>query len=184
LVLCLAAVAMVVGLGACASVDSYSPPEGGSNGDLMIGPGAYTVKEDGKSVEYQADRGMLLDPENRSVPDSRLIALPVIRIRSLADNPEEPIFHLSGGPGTSNLSFTHLKGLIDTRDIVLVGYRGHSRRAWLRTHQSVEPELRHPSRPVLRMVVSRNSLALGDDFGEPARTLPLGARGGGPVDRE
>jgi len=124
LVVPLAALAVTVALGACASVESYTPPAGASNGDLAIEQSIFVVKYGNDSVEYDADRGTLLVPENRSVPGSRLIALPVIRVHALTENPEEPIFHLSGGPGTSNMTFSHLEGLIDNHDIVLVGYRG------------------------------------------------------------
>ncbi len=75
-------------------------------------------------VEYAADCGTLVVPENRSDPGSRLIALPVIRVRALKDNPAEPIVFLQGGPGVSNLQFQHLDGLVGERDFVQVGYRG------------------------------------------------------------
>ena len=125
LLLFLAATAVLTMAGACASVEQFVPPEGATDGDLTFEPGTYAVKDGTrKTTEYAADRGFLLVPENRSVPDSRLIALPVIRIHALADDPGEPIFHLAGGPGGSNMSFSHLKGLIDDHDIVMVGYRG------------------------------------------------------------
>jgi hypothetical protein len=63
-------------------------------------------------------------PENRSNPNSRLIALPITRIHAVSDNPREPIFWFAGGPGSKNMGFSHLEGLIDNHDIVLVGYRG------------------------------------------------------------
>jgi pimeloyl-ACP methyl ester carboxylesterase len=53
-----------------------------------------------------------------------LIALPVIRVRALSDNPAEPIFHLEGGPGVTNVHFQYLEGLFDQHDFVQVGYRG------------------------------------------------------------
>jgi pimeloyl-ACP methyl ester carboxylesterase len=53
-----------------------------------------------------------------------LIALPVVRVRALSDNPAEPIFFFQGGPGSSNMHFQHLEGLVDRHDFVLVGYRG------------------------------------------------------------
>ena len=36
----------------------------------------------------------------------------------------EPIFWLAGGPGGTNMGFSHVEGLIEDHDIVLVGYRG------------------------------------------------------------
>jgi pimeloyl-ACP methyl ester carboxylesterase len=96
-------------------------PEGAQAGDLVdLEPCTYEAKD----VEYAADCGTLIVPENRSDPNSRLIALPVIRIRATGSNPAEPIFRLGGGPGQSNMGFSHLERLIENHDLVLVGYRG------------------------------------------------------------
>lgn len=75
-------------------------------------------------VQYDADCGTLVVPENRSVPHSRLIALPIIRVRALGENPSEPIFYFTGGPGSSNLHFQNLESLVEGHDIIQVGYRG------------------------------------------------------------
>ena len=88
--------------------------------ELNLEPCTYTAGD----VEYDADCGTLVVPENRSDPNSRMIELPVIRVRALSDNPTEPIFWLAGGPGHTNMHFSNLDGLIDNHDIVLVGYRG------------------------------------------------------------
>jgi pimeloyl-ACP methyl ester carboxylesterase len=80
----------------------------------------YTAGE----TEYSADCGTLVVSENRSNPDARLIALPVIRVRALNPNPAEPIFFFMGGPGGSNIHFEHIEGLVDHHDFVQVGYRG------------------------------------------------------------
>ncbi|MGD8404100.1 MAG: alpha/beta fold hydrolase [Anaerolineales bacterium] len=96
-------------------------PEGAQAGDLVDPePCTYEAKE----VEYTADCGTLIVPENRIDPNSRLIALPVTRIRATGSNPAEPIFRLGGGPGQSNMGFSHLERLIEKHDLVLVGYRG------------------------------------------------------------
>jgi pimeloyl-ACP methyl ester carboxylesterase len=89
-------------------------------GDLQIKPGKFKV---GK-VTALADIGTLVVPENRSKPSSRLIALPVIRVRSRNDHPKEPVFWLEGGPGASNLKFDIPEWLLADHDVVLVGYRG------------------------------------------------------------
>src|SRR5262249_54959449 len=62
--------------------------------------------------------------ENRHDPHSRLIALPVKRIRSPAAHPGEPIFRLQGGPGITNMSFPDASRFAGRHDVVLVGYRG------------------------------------------------------------
>ena len=96
-------------------------PAGAQAGDLAgLEPCTYEANK----VEYDADCGTLVVPENRADPNSRLIALPVIRVRATGDDPAEPIFYLSGGPGTSNLHFQHLGDVIENHDFVLVGYRG------------------------------------------------------------
>ncbi len=63
-------------------------------------------------------------PENRTNPGSRLIALPVVRIRAKSAHPAEPIFRLEGGPGVTNMEFEKVNRLADNHDVVLVGYRG------------------------------------------------------------
>ena len=100
---------------------SLAVPPGAQAGDLMdLKPCTY---EAGK-IKYSADCGTLVVPENRSDPDSRLIALPVIRVRALDGGHAEPIFFLLGGPGHSNMEFPNLEGLVDLHDFVQVGYRG------------------------------------------------------------
>jgi pimeloyl-ACP methyl ester carboxylesterase len=96
-------------------------PEGAQAGDLVgLQPCTYKAGE----TEYAADCGTLVVPENRSDPDSRLIALPLIRVRARSESPVEPIFYLQGGPGGSNQHFQYLDGLVDDHDLIQVGYRG------------------------------------------------------------
>ena len=63
-------------------------------------------------------------PENRHDPNSRLIALPVTRIRARSAHPGVPIFRLQGGPGITNMEFPDASRFTDKHDVVLVGYRG------------------------------------------------------------
>jgi pimeloyl-ACP methyl ester carboxylesterase len=95
-------------------------PPGAKAGDLLIAPCTVKIQK----TEYAADCGTLVVPEYRGDPASRLIALPVQRIHSPAQNPAEPIFYLSGGPGTSNMSANPPTWLLDNHDYVKVGYRG------------------------------------------------------------
>ncbi|HEU4451011.1 MAG TPA: alpha/beta fold hydrolase [Gaiellaceae bacterium] len=97
-----------------------SVPDGAKAGDLVLERCDYAT-EDG---DYAADCGTLVVPENRADPQSRLIALPVTRIRARSENPAEPIFRLEGGPGLTNMEFTKASRFADDRDVVLVGYRG------------------------------------------------------------
>jgi pimeloyl-ACP methyl ester carboxylesterase len=97
-----------------------SVPEGASAGDLILEPCEYTSEEG----SYAADCGTLVVPETRADPESRLIALPVTRIRARTDDPKEPVFFLTGGPGQSNMDFKIANRYTEDRDFVLVGYRG------------------------------------------------------------
>ena len=101
-------------------------PAGAQAGDLVgLEPCTYTIKTGMfSSVEYTADCGTLVVPENRSDPASRLIVIPIIRIPATGNDPTEPIFRLTGGPGQSNMHFSIVPWFIENHDIVLVGYRG------------------------------------------------------------
>jgi pimeloyl-ACP methyl ester carboxylesterase len=100
--------------------DPVSVPTGAQAGDLILENCDYET-EDGT---YAAECGTLVVPENRAEPGSRLIALPVTRIKARSDNPAEPIFRLEGGPGLTNMGFAKASRFADDHDVVLVGYRG------------------------------------------------------------
>ena len=108
-------------LTACGGKAPLTVPAGAQAGDLVDKQSCIYETDE---AEYAADCGTLVVPENRQVSNSRLIALPVIRVRATGDNPSEPIFWLTGGPGASNMGFSHMEGLLDNHDIVMVGYRG------------------------------------------------------------
>lgn len=98
-------------------------PAGAKAGDLALSPG--TIKSDFGPL--QVNRGTLVVPENRARPGSRLIALPLVRLRAKTPAPAEPVFFLGGGPGSSNIHSkipAWVSGLLDKRDFVMVGYRG------------------------------------------------------------
>jgi pimeloyl-ACP methyl ester carboxylesterase len=99
---------------------TVSVPKGAHAGDLILKRSSY----DTEKGSYVADVGTLVVPENRADPSSRLIALPVTRVRARSEHPREPIFRLEGGPGVSNMSFSKASRFADDRDVVLVGYRG------------------------------------------------------------
>ena len=100
--------------------DLVSVPKGAKAGDLILERCKYGTERG----SYAADCGTLVVPENRADPQSRLIALPVTRIRARSGNPAEPIFRLQGGPGVTNMEFREASRFADDRDVVLVGYRG------------------------------------------------------------
>ena len=74
-----------------------------------------------------ADFGMLAVPENRRRTDSRLIHVPVVRVKATHPLATEPVFYLFGGPGASNTNVERhqlLDWFYEDFDAVYVGYRG------------------------------------------------------------
>ncbi len=96
--------------------DSVAVPTGAQAGDLTLESCAYRG--------YDADCGTLIVPENRADPRSRLIALPLTRVRAAGPEAGLPVFRLEGGPGVTNMTFPSVDLLADGQDVVLVGYRG------------------------------------------------------------
>ena len=99
---------------------AISVPQGAHSGQLTMQPCTFPTE----NGAYRADCGTLVVPEDRANPRSRLIALPVIRILARSSHPLAPIFHLNGGPGTTNMTFPQASRLAAQHDVVMVGYRG------------------------------------------------------------
>jgi len=93
---------------------------GAKAGDLTMHACTYAT-EQGAML---ADCGTLVVSENRASSKSRLIALPVTRVRSRSSHPLAPIFYLNGGPGVTNMTFPQASRLAAQHDVVMVGYRG------------------------------------------------------------
>jgi hypothetical protein len=88
-------------------------------GDLVdLEPGTYEANK----VEYDADCGTLVVLENRADPNSRLIALPVIRVRATGGNPTEPIFYFAGGLGKPTLPSIPVSRWTSMRDLAGPGW--------------------------------------------------------------
>ena len=98
-------------------------PEGAQAGDLT-GLKDCQFQPRGSKAQYAAECGTLTVPENWDKSDSRLIALPVVRIPATRHDPAEPVFFLQGGPGDSNLSWAPPDWILENHDVILVGYRG------------------------------------------------------------
>src|SRR5207248_3880862 len=105
--------------------DSVSVPTGAHAGQLTLHSCHY-VTEGGS---YRADCGTLVEPESRYKAHSRLIALPVTRIRARSAQPGVPIFRLVGGPGLTNMKFSKASRFADDHDVVPVAYRRVARAA-------------------------------------------------------
>jgi pimeloyl-ACP methyl ester carboxylesterase len=99
----------------------------GSSKSVSVPSGAHAAELTLKHCTYgnePADCGTLLVRENRHNPRSRLIALPITRVRAHTSHPGAPIFRLQGGPGVTNMDFPDAKRFTARHDVVLVGYRG------------------------------------------------------------
>ncbi|NIM18798.1 MAG: alpha/beta fold hydrolase [Candidatus Latescibacteria bacterium] len=73
---------------------------------------------------FLADSGTIALPENRNDPSTRMIELPIIRIRATGNAVGVPVFWFGGGPGRSNLSTFGFDYFIERHDHVMFGYRG------------------------------------------------------------
>ena len=102
------------------SPETVPVPQGAHAGQLTMHPCTYPTE----NGAYRADCGILVVPEDRADPRSRLIALPVTRILARSSHPLAPIFHLNGGPGKTNMTFPQANRLAAEHDVVMVGYRG------------------------------------------------------------
>jgi pimeloyl-ACP methyl ester carboxylesterase len=100
--------------------DAVSVPKGAHAGQLKLHPCRYATE----NGSYRADCGTLVVPESRHKAHSRLIALPVTRIRARSAQPGVPIFRLEGGPGLTNMKFKKASRFAENHDVLLVGYRG------------------------------------------------------------
>jgi pimeloyl-ACP methyl ester carboxylesterase len=122
LLFALIAILLLFILAACnGNSDPLAVPTGVQAGDLVDMQSCIYETDD---IEYAAECGTLVVPENRNDPNAQLIALPVINVHATGNNPIEPIFWLAGGPGGSNMRFNHFDGLLEKHNIVMVGYRG------------------------------------------------------------
>jgi pimeloyl-ACP methyl ester carboxylesterase len=90
-----------------------------TEGELILSPGTLVVG----SQTLAADYGTLVVKEDRSNPASRLIRLPVLRVRAAKREDPLPLFSLRGGPGDTNIA-RFSPWFFEGRDVVMVGYRG------------------------------------------------------------
>ncbi|WP_158602889.1 alpha/beta fold hydrolase [Jiangella rhizosphaerae] len=82
------------------------------------------------AVPTGGECGVLTVPEYRADPDSRIIELPYVHVRS--DHPTEPpLVFMNGGPGSGSLQlagyFADGLGLRESRDVVVLEQRGGAR---------------------------------------------------------
>lgn len=77
-----------------------SPAMAQRPGDLVLEPFTF-VARDGTRID--AETGTFFVPENRSDPDSSVIALALVRLPSTSISPGPPVIYLAGGPGGSGI---------------------------------------------------------------------------------
>ncbi len=139
-----------------------APQKDAVAGDFTVIPCVHVARE----VEYAAECGTLIVPENRYEENSRLIALPVKRIRASGDTPAEPIFHLTGGPGMSNMVFNTVEWFHENHDTVLVGFRGVDGTVYLGC-----PEVTEAMGAGLPLLSREGIVAQGDAYAACAQRL-------------
>jgi pimeloyl-ACP methyl ester carboxylesterase len=117
-------------LTACGQPAAAAPivPEGtvpaGTQPGQLTGLAGCEYQPQGGKLKYPAECGALTVSENWDKASSRLIALPVVRIKASGSQPSEPVFWLEGGPGGSNFTYSPPDWLLQKHDVVIVGYRG------------------------------------------------------------
>jgi pimeloyl-ACP methyl ester carboxylesterase len=83
-----------------------------------------TVTFNWNGQDYETDFIIFAVPENRNNENGRLIQLPIIRIKSKVETPRDPIFTLTGGPGSPNITSSPHLWMLENHDLVMVGFRG------------------------------------------------------------
>src|SRR5512135_1653349 len=118
LISCLvSAAALLTSCGSPRSATVVAVPENAQAGNLTGMHDCEYQPADSKT-KYAAECGTLVVPENRDKQEPRLIALPVVRIRTTGAKPAEPVFYLQGGPGQSNFSWAPPDWLLEKHDVV------------------------------------------------------------------
>ena len=99
-------------------------------GEIWFEP---TKMEVGGQV-YEGERGHLIVRENRKKPDSNLIELVFVRLKSTAEKPGYPTVYLDGGPGSSATGIANVpdymrafQKLREVGDVILLDQRGVGR---------------------------------------------------------
>ena len=83
---------------------------------------------------YEGERGHLMVRENRKNPNSNLIELVFVRLKSTGDKPGYPTVYLDGGPGSSATGIANVPDymrafhkLREVGDVILLDQRGVGR---------------------------------------------------------
>ncbi len=89
------------------------------------------TKIDAGGQSYEGERGHLMVRENRKKPDSNLIEIVFVRLKSTSDKPSFPTVYLDGGPGSSAIGIASVpdymrafQKLREAGDVILLDQRG------------------------------------------------------------
>jgi pimeloyl-ACP methyl ester carboxylesterase len=125
LVICLLALAILATTGAG---QGENPQR--KQGEIWFEPFKFTIQ--GATID--AELGRIAVKENRTKPDSRLIELAFVRLKSTSASPGYPVIYLDGGPGSSAINLAHsadymraFQKLREVGDVILLDQRGVGR---------------------------------------------------------
>src|SRR4030095_13167728 len=114
----------------CSLVAAQTPQAERKEGELKFEP--FTIPFDGQNVT--AELGRLIVRENRSNPNTKLIELAFVRLKSTAATPGYPVVYLDGGPGSSAINIARVPDymrafmkLREVGDVILLDQRGVGR---------------------------------------------------------
>jgi pimeloyl-ACP methyl ester carboxylesterase len=107
-----------------------------------------TVMFNWNGQDFETDFLIFSVPENRNIENSRLIRLPIIRIKSNAETPGDPVFTLAGGPGLPNITSNPQLWMLENHDIVMVGFRGVDGSVILDCYEVIEYIKNTPGNPL------------------------------------
>ena len=92
------------------------------------------IKAEVGGQTYEGERGHLMVRENRKKPNSNLIELVFVRLKSTSDKPGYPTVYLDGGPGSSATNIASVpdymrafQTLREVGDVILLDQRGVGR---------------------------------------------------------
>ena len=93
-----------------------------------------SIKSEVGGQTYEGERGHLMVRENRKNPQSNLIELVFVRLKSTSDKPSFPTVYLDGGPGSSATNIASIpdymrafQKLREVGDVILLDQRGVGR---------------------------------------------------------
>ncbi|MEO9483790.1 MAG: alpha/beta fold hydrolase [Ekhidna sp.] len=113
------------------------------NPSLSLKQKKYKTSEE---IVISGEVGYLSVPENRTNPDSRTIKIKYIRLKSLSENPKEPVIYLEGGGSACTWQAENPKYLndwidiLEISDLIFIDQRGTADRKLIHIQKNGYPE--------------------------------------------